>query len=83
MSGSGALKFKMANGQLCDGVGLTGDGKVFIMTADNVYREVHPMIVDAFAKNLVPTGIWMAAYAQRVSNDPLVKKSGIIIDPTH
>ena len=79
MSTSGALKFRMANGQVCDGAGMTADGKVFVMCADATYREVHPMIVEAFAKGLVPTGIWLAAYAKRVSDDPSVRKMGAII----
>jgi hypothetical protein len=79
MSTSGALKFRMANGQVCDGAGMTADGRVFLMTVDAQYKEVHPMIVEAFAKNLIPTGIWLAAYAKRVSDDPNVRKMGAII----
>jgi len=75
----------MANGQLCDGVGLVPGGRVFIMTADNVYREVHPVVVEAFAKNMVPSGIWLAAYIARTTvgeASTSIDKSGIIIDPT-
>ena len=80
---SGALKLQLPNGEMIDGVNLTPNGDVIIMCADGVRRQVHPVVVEAFAKQMVPTGIWLAALVKRTSNDALVKKMGADMDFKH
>jgi hypothetical protein len=77
---SGSLKMQLPNGEMIDGVNLTPEGNVIIMCADGVRRQVHPVVVEAFAKSMVPTGIWIAALAKRNSTDPLVRRMGKEMD---
>lgn len=79
----GALKLQLPNGEQIDGVNLTSEGDVIIMCADGVRRQVHPVVVEAFAKSMVPTGIWVAALAKRNSTDPAVRRMGKDMDFKH
>jgi hypothetical protein len=80
----GALKLKLPNGEFVDGFGITPDGEVHILCTDNIYRQVHPAVVEAFGRGLMPTGIWMTALMRKQSRDDefnkMVKQTSI--DPT-
>lgn len=76
MSGSGHLSIPLPNGQKVKGFGLSPDGRIMFLDVNGVYREMHPLVVEAFAKGLVPSGIFMAAFARRSSNDEAVRRLG-------
>jgi hypothetical protein len=68
----------MPNGTQQKGFEVLSDGRVYVVCADGVLRQVHPAVVAAFGSGRIAPGVWQVA-CYRMANP---SATGIILPPT-